>query len=203
VQEVERRATRRWQIQVPLITAAVLAVGGCMNPPAEGAGASDLSASESIAPESSASQTASSTAQDACPASGAQVSVGPVDAASGTRAVTLSLTNCGAAPYPVEGYPGLELLDAEQQAIDVQAVQEPDPVGHGAVTGPAPLTLAPGQQAQAVLLWRNTVELGAANTPGSYVAVTPTPAEEPQIVALEVDLGTTGRLTVGPWTPAA
>jgi hypothetical protein len=172
--------------------AAVLAVGGCMNPPAEGASAS----------EPSASGTASSTAPDSCPASGAQVSVGPVDAASGLRAVTLSLANCGSAPYPVGGYPGLELLDEERRVIDVQVVEEPDPIGNGAVTGPGPLTLEPGQQAQAVLLWRNTVELGAANTPGSYLAVTPSPQEEPQVVALEVDLGTTGRLTVGPWTPA-
>jgi hypothetical protein len=171
--------------------AAVLAVGGCMNPPAEGANAS----------EPSASATASSTAQLSCPTSGARVSVGPVDAATGERAVTLSLANCGSTPYPVEGYPGLELLDAGQQAIDVQVVEEPDPIGNGAVTGPVPLTLEPGQRAQAVLLWRNTVELGA-NTPGFYLAVTPTPQEEPQPVALQVDLGTTGRLTVGPWTPA-
>lgn len=172
---------------------AALAVGGCVNPPAESAGT----------PEASASAAPASSAQSSCPASGAQVSVGPVDAASGLRAVTLSLVNCGSAPYPVAGYPGLELLDEQEQAIDVQVIQEPDPIGNGAVVGPASMTLQPDQRAQAVLLWRNTVELGAVDTPGSYLAVTPSPQEAPQLVALDVDLGTTGRLTVGPWTPGA
>ncbi|WP_348519315.1 DUF4232 domain-containing protein [Blastococcus sp. TF02-09] len=188
----ERRARRHPRIRLSLVLAAVLAAGGCTDPSAEADGAAT----------SSASGTAPSTASDSCPASGARVGVGPVDAATGERAVTLSLVNCGSAPHPVTGYPGLELLDEERQPIEVEVVETPDPIGTGAVTGPTPLTLGPGQRAQAVLLWRNTVELGAANTPGSYLAVTPSPQEQLQVVALQVDLGTTGRLTVGPWTPA-
>ena len=125
-----------------------------------------------------------------------------MDTAMGLRAVTLALVNCGSAGYALEGYPGLPLLDARRKAIDVRVIEEPDPVGSGAVSAPAPVTLAPGQEARAVLLWRTTVELGTEVTPGSCLGVRPSPGGDEQLVALDVDLGTTGRLTVGPWTPA-
>jgi hypothetical protein len=179
---------------LPLVAVGVaLVVAGCMNPPAEGTGTSN----------SVASPTTPSAPETSCPASGVAVSAGPVDAAMGARGVTLTLANCGSAPYAVEGYPGIELIDEQQQAIDVQVLEEPDPIGSGAVIGPAPLILAPGQRAQAVLLWRNTVEVGREATPGSYLAVTPVPGDGEQLVELAVDLGTTGRLTVGPWTQRA
>jgi hypothetical protein len=122
-----------------------------------------------------------------------------VDAALGQRAVTVSLVNCGSDHYAVEGYPAVELLDEQQQPIDVALEQEPDPLGNGTTEAPVALDLAPGEHARAVLAWRNTVELGSVPTPGSFVAVTPVAGEAGQVVALAVDLGTTGRLTVGPW----
>lgn len=167
-----------------------MALGGCTNPPAEGVGA----------PVDAA--TAAPTSAGGCPASGVAVEAGPVDAAMGFRAVTLTLVNCGSAPYALEDYPGIGLLDEERQAIAVQVLEEPDPIGNGAVAGPASFTVAPGEQARTVLTWRNTVELGLPNTPGSHLEVTPSPGGEPQVVELSVDLGTTGRLTVGPWTAA-
>ena len=126
--------------------------------------------------------------------------VGPVDAALGVRAVTLTLLNCGSAAYAVSGYPGLRLLDQERSAIDVQVSQEPDPVARSA-PAPGPFSLVPGARAQAVVLWRNTVELGSDPTPGAYLCVRPAPSEAEQALPLDVDLGTTGRLTAGPWRP--
>jgi hypothetical protein len=174
------------------VALVVMALAGCADPMDQGTdpGTEVASPTSSAAPETSS-----------CPAAGGAVSAGPVDAATGARAVTLFLVNCGSDPYAVEGYPGIGLLDEQQQPIAVQVFEEPDPIGSGG-TGPAALTLAPGEQARAVVLWRNTVELGLENRPGSFVAVTPAPGEEEQVVELDVDLGTTGRLTVGPWTPA-
>jgi hypothetical protein len=181
--------------RAPLLAMAasvVLAVAGCAAPTAPRV----EPAAEVAPPTSSAAPVTAS-----CPADGAAVSAGPVDGALGARAVTLLLVSCGSARYAVEGYPGIGLLDEEHRPIAVQVLQEPDPIGNGS-PGPAPLTLAPGEQARAVLLWRNTVELGLENTPGSYVAVTPAPGGDEHSVDLDVDLGTTGRLTIGPWTPA-
>lgn len=174
---------------MPPLVAVGLVVVGCMNPPAESTSAP-------------AWGTAPSPDRPSCPASGVAVSAELVDAAMGLRVATLTLANCGTLAYSVGGYPGLALLDEQQQTIDAQVIEEPDPLGSGAAGAPVPLTLVAGQRAQAVLLWRNTVEMGEA-TPGSYLAVTPSPGEEQQVVALDVDLGTTGRLTIGPWAPAA
>jgi hypothetical protein len=126
-------------------------VGGCTNPPAADTGT----------PDRVAAATSSSDGGTSCPASGVAVSAGPVDAAAGLRAVTLTLVNCGSAPHAVEGYPGLSLLDEQRHVIHVRVIEEPDPVGSGAAPAPAPVTLAPRRQAHAVLLWRNTVELGS------------------------------------------
>jgi hypothetical protein len=175
-----------------MATFLVLAVAGCADPTAPSADA----AGEVVPPTASAAPTTSS-----CPADGGAVSAGPVDGALGARAVTLFLVNCGSDLYAVQGYPGIGLLDEEHRPIAVQVLEEPDPIGNGA-PGPGQLTLAPGEQARAVLLWRNTVELGLENTPGSFVAVTPAAGKDERFVELDVDLGTTGRLTVGPWTTA-
>jgi Protein of unknown function (DUF4232) len=166
----------------------VVAVAGCADPTVFRADP----AGEVVAPTSSAAP-----ATPSCPAGGGAVTAGPVDAALGARAVTLFLVNCGSDPYAVQGYPGIGLLDEEHEQIAVQVLEEPDPIGNGA-PGPEPLTLAPGEQARAVLLWRNTVELGLENSPGSFVAVIPAPGNEEHLVELDVDLGTTGRLAVGP-----
>ena len=183
------------------LVAAALAAGGCMNPPAAATGTSDGVAAATSS-EISPSESSPSKSGASCPASGVAVSAGPVDAAAGERAVTLTLVNCGSAPQTVEGYPGLSLLDEQRKVIDVRVIEQPDPVGSGTLSAPAPVTLAPGQEARAVLLWHNTVELGSEATPGSYLGVRPSPDGDEQLVALAVDLGTTGRLTVGPWRPA-
>lgn len=133
-----------------------------------------------------------------CPAAGVTISAGVVEAAMGQRAVTLDLTNCGDAPYTVYGYPALELLDAEQRPVTVTTLVGPE----GAVPDPGPteLVLQPGHRAVAVLSWRNTVTDGAA-VDAEYLTVAPAPGEEPQTLALYVDLGTTGTVDLTAWQP--
>jgi hypothetical protein len=63
------------------------------------------------------------------------------------------------------------------------------------------VTLRPGERATAVLVWRTTAIAGPADRV-TYVEVTGRPAEAPQTVTptQELDIGTGGRLGVGPWT---
>ena len=134
-------------------------------------------------------------AANSCPASGAAVSAGATDAALGVRADVLLLTNCGSAPYMIDGYPGVELLDGEQRPINVRVQRGSDIVTD---PGPAALTLPPGSSARAILSWRNTVTDGTALT-SDYLAVTPSAGDARQVIAKMVDVGTTGVVSVTAW----
>lgn len=124
-----------------------------------------------------------------------RVSTGPVDAATGLRAVTMTLTNCGTEPHTAHGFPQLRLLDDQRRPVDVV-------VRHGAPGGipnpaPSPITLQHGDTAQSVLSWRNTVTFGRPIT-AEHVAITP-PGGRTQVVPLRVDTGTTGHVEVTAW----
>jgi len=74
--------------------------------------------------------------------------------------------------------------------------------GVGGGDTPKPLTLEPGEQAQATLAWRNTTGAGTAvNVP--YVRVRAKSGAAPVMISPGLDLGTTGKLGVGPWQKAA
>lgn len=138
--------------------------------------------------------------QDACAAPGPQITSSGVDAAMGLRALTLTLTNCGAAPLTVRGYPDLRVLDAAGNPLKVA-------VHHGltVTTGltdppPATLTLRHGDRAVAILAWRNTVtDTTVTATTGAAFAVTPPGGHGPQVVHETVDVGNTGRLDTTSW----
>lgn len=144
------------------------------------------------------------TEQPVCPSGGARVTAGPVNAAMGLRAMDVTLVNCGTRPYRVEGYPVLRLLDRDQQPVTGVSVSHGSG-GIATVTGfddpPEPVTLQPGQTATAGLLWRNTVTGSGGATTIPYLTV------EAKHGVLELllkpdgglDLGTTGKLGVGPW----
>jgi hypothetical protein len=139
-----------------------------------------------------------------CPSSGIRVTADEGDAAMGLRVVGLHLENCGKRDYTVDGYPVLELLDEERQPVDGVRIFQGSG-GISTVTGfddpPTPVTLKPGKQATARLMWRNTTELGTAvNVP--YVRVRAKAGAPPVIVTPHLDLGTTGKLGVSPWKPA-
>lgn len=116
---------QRRQGRTALPALVALAPAGCADPMARGTDPVD----EVTAPDSSAAPE-----PPPCPATGGDVSAGPVDAARRARAVTLVLVQLGVGPLHRRGL-------------------------------------------SAVVLWRNTVEVGLENTPGSSVAVTPAPGE--------------------------
>jgi hypothetical protein len=194
---------------VPVLAATALAAGLSACGPQPGAGSQPpgtprTSTAPTASPDPTAgTQPTAGTAPATCPGSGLAVSAGPVDAALGLRAVTLTVLNCGSAPATVEGYPALRLLDEQRTVLEVSVEQQPDPVGNDPGVPITPVTLAPGGTAQAVVLWRNTVEVAEDVAPGSYLAVTAAPGDEEQAVPVVVDLGSTARLVLGPWRPPA
>ncbi|RDG35116.1 DUF4232 domain-containing protein [Streptomyces corynorhini] len=137
----------------------------------------------------------------ACPASGIRISADDGDAAMGLRVVGLRLDNCGTRAYTVEGYPLLELLDADRGPVDGVEILDGSgeiTTGAGPDEPPRPVTLQPGERATASLVWRNTTEAGTAvNVP--YVRVRAKAGADPVTVTPDLDLGTTGKLGVRPW----
>lgn len=150
----------------------------------------------------------------ACPPSGVVIVMGSVDGAMGLRVSSLRMTNCGTQPYTVEGYPVVVLLDDERQPFDVQVLHGAEPITNndGYCTasgqfddGAQPVTLAPGQEAVAGIVWRNltTDELDLL-VAAPYLSVAPTAGVVSQELAADgvIDLGTTGRLGVSAWRPS-
>ncbi|MFF1439292.1 DUF4232 domain-containing protein [Streptomyces sp. NPDC058295] len=136
-----------------------------------------------------------------CPPSGIRVSADDGDAAMGLRVVGLILENCGDRDYTVDGYPQVTLLDEDHEPIDGVKIFEGSG-GISTVTGfddpPRPVTLKPGERANAGLMWRNTTGFGTAvDVP--YVRVRAKSDAEPVMVTPHLDLGTTGKLGVSPW----
>jgi len=137
-----------------------------------------------------------------CPRSGVHLYADDGDAAMGLRVVGLHLRNCGTRPYTLDGYPQVRLFDAGHRAIGtVRILHGGDAVaaGTGADGAPKPLVLKPGEGAQAGLVWRNTTGQGSDPVNAPYVRVVAKPGAAPVVVTPELDLGTTGRLAVGPW----
>nr|WP_308103061.1 DUF4232 domain-containing protein [Streptomyces sichuanensis] len=136
-----------------------------------------------------------------CPPSGVRVYTDDGDAAMGLRLAGINLENCGTRTTRLNGYPELQLLDKAHKPVDgVKVLQGGSAIatGTGADGVPQPLALEPGERAYALLVWRNTVEGGdPVNAP--YVRVRATPGAAPVTVTPELDLGTTGKLGVGPW----
>ncbi|AZQ35135.1 DUF4232 domain-containing protein [Streptomyces cyaneochromogenes] len=142
-----------------------------------------------------------SSASGPCPASGLHVYADDGDAALGLRVVGLHLVNCGTGPYELDGYPELEILDEDHDNVDsVRILHGTDRIstGVGGDGGPQPVVLRPGEAAQTTLAWRNTTQFGEpVNAP--YVRVRAKQGARPVMVVPELDLGTTGKLGVGPW----
>jgi hypothetical protein len=136
-----------------------------------------------------------------CPAAGARVYADRTDAAMGLRVAGLHLVNCGTRPYRLDGYPLLRIFDERHEPVGgVRILHGGDSIstGTGAEGKPQPLVLRPGDSAHAGLVWRNTTGLAdLVNAP--YVQVVARPGAPAVMVTPELDLGTTGKLAVGPW----
>lgn len=120
----------------------------------------------------------------------------------GTWTAELERTIRGwAGSIQLNGYPKLTIQDEDHTTVDgVRILRGTDQIGTG-IGGdgsPQPVVLRPGEAAVAGLAWRNTTQAGEpVNAP--YVRVWATPAADPVMVVPELDLGTTGKLGVGPW----
>ncbi|MEK8142598.1 DUF4232 domain-containing protein [Streptomyces sp. M10(2022)] len=102
------------------------------------------------------SEPAASTAD--CPASGAVVEMGQVQAAMFHRAVVLTLTNCGTKPYRVHGYPSVRALDEDGRRIPVPVNAGRSMFGDD--QGPQDVTLEPHGKVTSILAWVSTKEGG-------------------------------------------
>ncbi|MGW5362025.1 DUF4232 domain-containing protein [Actinopolymorpha pittospori] len=140
----------------------------------------------------------------ACPKSGVDITAGQVDSAMGLRALGISLTNCGTRDYTANGYPVVRVLDEDRHPLDITVGNGSSPVSapDSYDVPPRPVTLRPGEQVTARILWRNTVtDSTVRTTNGRYLEIAPAPGEPAQIIAPSggIDLGTTGRLAVNDW----
>ncbi|MEV0223825.1 DUF4232 domain-containing protein [Streptomyces sp. NPDC050704] len=196
-----------------VVTAAVLAlsVGGCglgaeldreanpdRKPPERKPSSAPPVVSAAPVPEPSAPGPLQE-AGGGCPPSGVRIGTGLVDGAMGLRAMTLTLTNCGERPYELNGYPAITVLDeAGDPFPEVRTVKGTDQVPMaGNAPGPEPLTLDPGEAAQAGLVWR------MHNTDGVYLRVTPQKGRDTVTVRVQdtLDIGPDNILGTSPWKP--
>ncbi|MGK5543919.1 DUF4232 domain-containing protein [Streptomyces sp. URMC 127] len=136
-----------------------------------------------------------------CPSSGLHFYADDdANTAMGLRALAVNLRNCGTRPYRLNGYPQLQVLDEGHRPVSgVETVRGSEVAqSTGADGEPRPLVLQPGEGAYAVLVWRNTTQSGEpVNAP--YARVRVQSGAAPVMVIPEFDLGTTGKLGVGPW----
>lgn len=142
-----------------------------------------------------------------CPASGALLSLGEVNAAMGLRVLSIWLVNCADEPVHVEGFPEIVVLDEQRQPLAVEVVEGAEVIARieSLARSPQPVTVLPGQRAAAVLAWRNTVDdVRVPPTHGTFLSVAPGVGVPAQVLepAGGLDIGTTGRVAVSPWAPA-
>ncbi|MFG3699768.1 DUF4232 domain-containing protein [Micromonospora sp. NPDC047620] len=155
-------------------------------------------------PTGAPTATASEAATD-CPASGVRITSPGSSAAMGLRALSLRLVNCGTKPYPLNGYPALRLFDGDGNPIPVRVVEGAKEITSGFDDPPRPLTLRPGEQAGAAVLWRNLVtDPSVVATDGERLEVAPAAGRPAQLVGPDgpIDLGNTGRIGVSAWKTA-
>ncbi|MFD9541336.1 DUF4232 domain-containing protein [Streptomyces sp. NPDC060022] len=186
-----------------VITAGVLALSGCSGflvPAGEGEPGRTPSASSTEraqtggvraeplpapsvsvdAPAQGAPSTDASTAD--CPASGARVDMGPVQAAMFHRSVVLTLTNCGKKPYRVHGYPSVRALGGDGERIPVPV--NPGGSMSGQDQGVEEVTLKPGGTVRSILAWVSTKE-GGDLIEGDALEIAPAPDTGARVFPLE------------------
>ena len=158
------------------------------------------------APSAHAAETppATAAAETAAPAC-LSVEAGRAEAALGLRVLGLTLVNGCADPVTLNGYPVVRLLDEAHQPLNVDVLD-----GITAIVTlprfagpPQEFTVAPGATAAAVAVWRNTyTDPSEPPVRGTHLGVAPRPGDAEQLVTPEgpIDLGSTGRIGISPWT---
>ncbi|MFK0253481.1 DUF4232 domain-containing protein [Streptomyces sp. NPDC090445] len=177
--------------------AAVAVLAGCSTPPAP-----------ALAPGPTGA--ALSAAGAACPEGGVRVREGRGESAMGMRIVNVRLVNCGTAPYELEGYPQIRLLDRERMPVEAEVKYGSADITASKVprtdAPPPRVTLRPGQEASFRMLWPDLgPDSAAPAAEGRAVEVVPRPGAPRVTVELTaaVALGDPGRLVVSTWRVAA
>ncbi|WP_433551762.1 DUF4232 domain-containing protein [Micromonospora zamorensis] len=140
-----------------------------------------------------------------CPATGVRIRSTGGDAAMGLRALGLELVNCGERPYQLNGYPVLHVFDEAREPIMLRVVNGAKEITSGFDQPPREVTLATGERATAVVLWRNLVtDPTVVASTGKFLTVAPEAGQPPHEVDPDgpVDLGNTGRIGVSAWKKA-
>jgi hypothetical protein len=180
-----------------LAAGAVLVVAGCGTQKAPAPAGPASYEARAVVPTGAAPVTPT---VPPCPASGLRVTGREPDAAMGLRAMAVTVTNCGTRPRTVNGYPETYVLDGDMNRLKVTVHQGSSITTGIADPAPAAITLRPGQRAETVLVWRNTVtDSTVVATTGRYLRMTPAEGAVPQLVPMLVDLGNTGKLDVTAW----
>ncbi|MEU7586044.1 DUF4232 domain-containing protein [Micromonospora sp. NPDC049230] len=195
---VSRDAAARRRISATV--AMALALGGCAFDDHRGQGGDPPSR-----PLTAPSPSASTDPPPACPASGVRIRSTGGDAAMGLRALGLELVNCGDQPYQLNGYPVLHVFDAQREPIMLRVVNGGKEITSGFDQPPRTVTLAHGERATAVVLWRNLVtDSTVVATNGAYLTVAPAAGQPAEDVDPDgpIDLGNTGRIGVSAWKKA-
>jgi hypothetical protein len=126
--------------------ALVVGVAACGSaPPPRSTGS--LIGSSTSRPVSGIATVTPAPASEAAPCLAADLSFGfgdPVEPATGERAVMFRFTSHGSRPCTLDGYPGIELVDADGARLAVRYVHQSHYVSGRA---PAIVTLAPGASA--------------------------------------------------------
>lgn len=130
-----------------------------------------------------------------------------VSAATGLRAMTIELVNCGSSDFGVQGYPDVVVLDEDEDPLPITIRQGAGGTAKelGWDDPPAELLLRPGETAKSGLMWRNTLTDGPPAV-GRYLEVAPVAGLPRQAVVdgpdqppVLIDLGSTGKLDVRAW----
>ncbi|MFI7007666.1 DUF4232 domain-containing protein [Streptomyces sp. NPDC050145] len=139
-----------------------------------------------------------------CPDSGIRLTTGPTEAASGLRALRVTLTNCGRTTVELNGYPRLTLLDADREPVEhVTVLEGTDEITTGIRDdGPRRITVRPRAGAVTSLVWRNTYD-DTSRAPVTAPHVTVDPGLGRGTTTLTpyapFDLGSTGKLGTTAW----
>ncbi|MBP2335129.1 DUF4232 domain-containing protein [Saccharothrix coeruleofusca] len=151
--------------------------------------------------------------QEGCPDSGVRINAGDSDAAMGLRVMALEMTNCGEETITVQGYPGVVVLDGEQQPLNVAVLQGAQSItSDSRYDQPTTVVLEPGATARSGIAWRNTyTDVTAPPLVGEHLRVAPWSGAEEQLISrapastssgaapINIDLGSTGKVGVYPW----
>ncbi|MFH8791606.1 DUF4232 domain-containing protein [Streptomyces sp. NPDC017941] len=135
--------------------------------------------------------------------SGLLVEPGPVDAAMGLRATTVTATHCGTGTYRLHGYPDLRALDEDHEPLDVRTLKGTEQITTGVPDpGPHPVTLGRGESATVAVVWRNTytdTTSPAVHAPRLRVVAAPGAPARTISPHGGLDVGSTGRIATTAW----